>query len=205
MRILVEELYPRHAAAGQATVLNVALARGNEIQTAEISPPAGVTVSGIKGDGSPTEQAIGWFELTLTVAKDAAAGERTIVFITKTGRTAPVTISIPTHVPAISDLRVAPPQGNQRGVELQVAVVDSAGDLGDGPYVWFSADCGGDPIVGALRSTVNARVVRAALPDLRQVAIGGDPANGKCDLQVRLTDSTGIESNTLKTTVEFRN
>ncbi len=38
-----------------------------------------------------------------------------------------------------------------------------------------------------------------------KAAGGGTPAAGTCDLRVRVTDSTGIESNTLKTTVEFRN
>ena len=47
--------------------------------------------------------------------------------------------------------------------------------------------------------------VRAALPNLPKAAAGGTAAAGKCDVQVRITDSIGIESNTLKTAVEFRN
>ena len=119
--------------------------------------------------------------------------------------TVPATISVPTHVPTISDLRIAPPQSNQPTVELQLAAADAAGDLGDSPYVWFTAGCGGEPLVGAVRGTVSAGLVRAALPNVRKAAGGGTPAAGKCDLQVRVTDSTGIDSNTLKTTVEFRN
>jgi hypothetical protein len=98
-----------------------------------------------------------------------------------------------------------PPQPNQPTIELRLVAADAAGDLGDSPYVWFIAGCGGEPIVGALRGTVGAGVVRAALPNLPKAAAGGTAAAGKCDLQVRVTDSTGIESNTLKTTVEFRN
>ena len=52
---------------------------------------------------------------------------------------------------------------------------------------------------------MSAGVVRAVLPNLRKAAAGSSPAAGKCDFQVRVTDSTGIESNTLKSTVEFRN
>jgi hypothetical protein len=115
-----------------------------------------------------------------------------------------VTITVPTHIPAISDLRLAP-QSNPRGLELQLTAEDMAGDLGESPYVWFYADCGGEPIVGTLPGKVNARVVRALFPDLRSAAPDNAPANARCSLQVRLTDKTGIESNTLKTTLELRN
>jgi hypothetical protein len=204
-QVRVETVYPRHVARGQTTVINVAIPSRDAVQAAEISPSAGVTVSGIKGSGSETEQAIGWWEITLDVAKDAAPGDRSLVLVMRMGRTAPTTISVPTHVPTIADLRIAPPQSNQPTVELLLAAADAAGDLGDSPYVWFTAGCGGEPLVGAVRGKVSAGVVRAALPNLRKAAGGGIPAAGTCDLQVRITDSTGIDSNTLKTTVEFRN
>jgi len=205
-QIRIETVYPRHVAPGRTTVINVAIPGQDAVQAAEISPSTGVTVSGIKGTGSETEQAIGWWEITLDVAKGAAPGDRSLVLVTRTGRrTAPTTISVPTHAPAISDLRIVPPQSSQPTVELLVAAADAAGDLGDSPYVWFTAGCGGEPLVGAVRGKASAGVVRAALPNLRKLAGGGTPAAGKCDLQVRVTDSTGIDSNTLKTTVEFRN
>ena len=202
----IETVYPRHVARGQTTVINVAVPSRDTVQAAEISPSTGVTVSGIKGSGSETEQAIGWWEITLDVAKDAAPGDRSLVLVMRVGRTAPTTISVPTHVPTISDLRIALPQTNQPTVDLQLTAADGAGDLGDAPYVWFTVGCGREPlVVGAVRSKVSAGVVRAALPDLRKAAGGGTPAAGNCDLQVRVTDSTGVESNTLKTTVAFRN
>ena len=183
-----------------------ALSAVGAVKAAEISPSTGVTVTALKGNSSETEQAIGWWEVTLDIAKDAAPGDRSLVLVMmKTGRTAPTTFSISTHVPTISDLRVVPPQSNQAPIELILAASDPAGDLGDSPYVWFSADCGGEPIVGAVRGTVSAGVVRALIPNLHKAAAGGTATPIKCDFQVRVTDSTGIESNTLKTTVEFRN
>ena len=202
--VRAETLYPRHAAPGRTTVINVAIPSPDMVQSAEVSPSTGVTVSGIKGSGSGSEQNIGWWEITLDVAKDAAPGDRSLVLVLRMARTAPITISIPTHGPAVSDLRVVPPQSNQAPVELQLAAADAAGDLGDEPYVWYTADCGGEPIVGAVRSRLNAGVVRASLPNLRTAAGGGVPAGAKCDFQVRVTDSAGIDSNMLKTTVEFR-
>jgi hypothetical protein len=201
----IETVYPRHVALGHTTVVNVAVPSRDAVQAVEISPSTGITVSGIKGSGSETEQAIGWWEITLDVAKDAAPGDRSLVLLMRMGRSAPTTISVPTHVPTISDLRVGLPQWNQPTVELRLVAADAAGDLGDSPYVWFTAGCGGEPIAGAVRGTVSAGIVRAALPNLNKAAAGGAAATGKCDLQVRVTDSTGIESNTLKTTVEFRN
>ena len=202
-QISVETFYPRHAGAGRTTVINVAVPRGNEVQSAEISPPSGVTVAGVTGNAGATDQAIGWWEIALDVAKDATPGDRSLVLVLPNGRTTPVTISVPTHIPDISDLRITP--SNQRGLELQLAAADAAGDLGESPYVWFSADCGGEPIVGALPSKVNARIVRAFFPDLRAAAPDNAPANARCELRVRLTDRNGIESNTLKTTLELRN
>jgi hypothetical protein len=201
-QISVETFYPRHAGAGRTTVINVAVPRGNEVQSAEISPPSGVTVARITGKAA-SDQAIGWWELTLDVAKDATPGDRSLVLVLRNARTAPVTISVPTHIPAISNLRMTP-QSNQRGLELQLSADDAAGDLGESPYVWFYADCGGEPIVGALPGKVNAPIVRALFPDLRSTAPDNAPANASCSLQVRLTDKTGIESNTLKTTLELR-
>lgn len=204
-QITVETMYPHHAAPGRTTVVSVAVPGQDRVQTVEISPSTGVTVSGIKGAGSETEQAIGWWEITLDVAKDAAPGDRSLVLLMRMSRTAPVTISIPTHAPTIADVKTVPPQSNQPSVELTVAAADTAGDLGDSPYVWFTADCGGEPIVGAVPGKVSGGAVRAALPDLRKVSAGGAPTAGRCDLQVRVTDSMGIESNTLKTTIQFRN
>jgi hypothetical protein len=204
-QIRIESWYPRHAPRGQVTVINIAVPSPDAVQSAEISPPSGVTVSGIKGSGSGSEQNVGWWEITLDIAKDAAPGDRSVVLVLPRGRrTAPTPISIPTHAPSISDLKVLARQSNQPTTELQLSAVDAASDLGDSPYVWFMAACGGDPIVGVLRGKMTGGVVRAALPNVRKAAHDGIPATGRCDLQVRLTDSTGIDSNTLKTNVDFR-
>ena len=188
-----ETFYPRHAGRGRTTVINVAVPSPTPVMSAELTPSDGITVSEIKGTGSGSEQNIGWWEISLDVAKDAAPGDRSLVLVLQQARTAPITITIPSHVPTISNLRVVPPRANQQTGEIEVAVADAAADLGADPYLWLTADCGDEPIVGALPTTVNPGSVRAALPKL----------TGKCDLQVRITDSIGIESNALKTAAEF--
>jgi hypothetical protein len=203
--VAIETVYPRHVERGRTTVINVAVPSREMVSAAEVSPSAGVTVASLKGRSSESEQAIGWWEVTLNVAPDAAPGDRSLIFVMPTGRTPPTRITVPTHFPAISDLRIVPPQLAQPTFELQLAAADSAGDLGDSPYVWFMAGCGGEPVAGAVRGKVSAGVVRAVLPNLRTA--GGDrtPSAGTCELQVRVTDAAGIDSNTLTTNVEFRN
>src|SRR5436309_3346877 len=189
-------------------LINVAVPSRDAIQAAEISPSASVTVSGIKL-GQNFQGALTWSELTIDVATDAAPGNRTLVLLLPMGRTAPVTIVIPSHVPSISELRILSAQSSQPTLELQFAAVDASADLGNSPYVWFMIACGDEPFPGVVRGKVTARdkgngVVRASVPNPPNPAGGGPPANGKCDLQVRVTDSGGIESNTLKTTVDFK-
>ena len=200
--IRVETLYPHHAVAGRTTVINVAVPSPDAVQSAEVSPSAGIRVAAITGSGSGSEQNIGWWEIALDVAGDAAPGDRKLVLVMRAARTAPVTIAIPTHAPAISDLHVAAVTSGQPTYEVQLSATDPASDLGASPYVWFTADCGGEPIVGAVRSRAAAGIVRAQMPDFRTAAGGGATAD-RCDLRLRVTDLLGIDSNTVKTTVEL--
>ena len=72
--------------------------------------------------------------------------------------------------------------------------------LGVRPYVWFTAVCGGEPQVGAVRGRVRERTVEASLPLLQ--ALGSGRAS-RCDLQTRVTDSSGLESNTSRTAIDI--
>jgi len=207
-QVRIESVFPAQVPRGQSTVLHVAFpGRDLIVQAAEISPASGVTMSGVKR--AADSQGVAWWEVTVEVAKDAAPGPRSLVLVMPMGRTLPTTVTVPTHVPSISDLRIVSAQSNQPTVELQFAAADESADLGDLPYVWFTIGCGGDPALGVVKGKVTARetrnvVVRATVPNPRTPG-GGTSATGRCDLQVRATDSIGSESNTLKTTVDFKN
>ena len=190
--VIVEGMYPQQALRGQTTIVSVAIPRGASVQTATITPAAGARVSRISGSAEANEQAISWWDISIDMAADAAAGDRTIVFTTSMGATPPMTLMIPSHVPAISNLAITPVSATQPA-ELRLTATDAQGDLGDAPYVWFSAACGGDPIAGAVRGRVAQGVVRATLPDL----------HGSCELRAHLTDAKGVESNTLSGTATF--
>jgi hypothetical protein len=193
--VRIEGIFPRQLPRGQETVVNVAVQNGDTINSVEVSPPAGVRVSGIKM-GQNFQGAYTWAELNIAVAADAAPGKRTLVLLLPKGRTAPVTITVPGHVPAISDLRVVPAQSSPPGVDVQFSAVDPSADIGDSPYVWFMISCGSEIVPGVIHGNVAGPdkgnvVVHASVPS----AI----AKGKCEFEVRLADSGGIESNTLKT------
>ena len=208
-QIRVEGVFPRQMQRGQATLINVAVPSRDDIQAVEISPSAGVRVSGIKR-GENFQGALTWSELSVEVAENAIPGDRTLVLVLPMGRTAPVTITIPSHVPGISELRVLSGQSSPPALELQFAAIDESGDLGESPYVWFMIGCGGDIHPGVVHGKATLRdknngVVHASVPNLPTPAARAGASSGKCDLQVRVADSGGIESNTLKTTIDFRN
>mgnify|MGYP001451693386 CR=1 FL=1 len=205
-QVTVESVIPAQVPRGQTTVLNVAFpGRDVIVQAAEISPSAGITVSGVKR--AAESQGVAWWEVTVEVANDAAPGNRSLVLVMPMGRTLPATVMVPTHVPSISELRVVQGQSSQPTLELQFAAADESADLGEAPYVWFTIGCA-ESVVGVVKGKVTPRdarngVVRATIPIPR--ATGSTPApTGKCDLRVRTTDSGGLESNTLGTTVDFK-
>jgi hypothetical protein len=198
-QIKIEGAFPRQFPRGQVTVVNLAVPSRDAIQTVEVSPSAGVKVVGIK-PGQSFQGALTWSEVTFDVAPEAVPGDRSLVLVMPTGRSVPLTITIPPHVPGISGLEVTPAQST---VELRFAAVDASADLGDLPYVWFIFECGANPSVGVVRGhgfgETGKGVVRATVP--RPSA----PTSTTCYLRVRMTDSGGIESNSLTTMVDLRN
>jgi len=193
-QVRMEGMFPRQLARGQETVVNVAVQNQDAIQAVEVSPSAGVKVSSIK-KGESFQGAYTWSELHIAVAADAAPGKRALVIVLPTGRTAPATITISEHVPTISDLHVVRPQSNGASLEVEFVAVDPSTDIGQSPYVWFMVTCAKEIIPGVVHGNGLGQrgggvVVHARIP--------GTPSKDKCDFQVRVADSDGIESNTLK-------
>jgi len=189
-QVPVAGMFPRQWPLGLETVVHVAVQNHDPIQSVEVSPAAGVKVSRIeKGDDFQGNYT--WSEFRIAVAGDAAAGPRTIVLVLPTGRSVPLTITIPPHRPSISELRVVPAALNPQALDVQFAAADPSGDLGDSPYVWFMRVCGSDIVPGVVRGKVSNLVVHASIPNAT--------VRNKCSFQVRVADSKGIESNMLST------
>jgi hypothetical protein len=179
--------------------------RNNPVLSIEITPSAGVTVTGMTS--RDLYQGSLWWEFTIDVARDAAPGPRTLVAVQQRGRTAPVTLMIPDHLPAISNLTVLSAQTSQPMIDLQFAARNPGGMFGDSPYVWFMLACGpGQPEAGVVRGKLGNAIIRASIPNPRTPAgrAGGPAAGNHCDLQLRATDASGIDSNTITTTFDFR-
>lgn len=195
-QLKIENAYPRQLPPGQTTEVSVVVATLNDLQGAEMMPSQGVTVSRITREES-FQGALTWFRLTIDVARDAAPGNRELVVQLPAGRTSPIVLTIPSRVPRISALRtITGPNPDIFSLEMMAAADE--GDLGDAPYVWFMTACGGMPMPGVVRGTATrlgaSTSIRAAIP--RPAT-----AQSTCELQVRVADATGAESNTLKGSV----
>ena len=200
----VEGIYPRQLPPAQSTVINLVVPTVDEFKP-EIAPAQGVTVSSVmRGDNF--QGAHTWWALTVDVAKDAKPGDRTLTLRFADGRATSAQVVIPSHVPRAADLRVVGARADVAALDVEFSASDGSGDLGEAPHIWFNAACGDMPLPGVLRGTVAGKsgsgsVVRASIP--RPAPGRGTPPTAKCDLQVRVADSAGFESNTLRTTVEY--
>ena len=202
---VIGSYYPTQLIPGQANVLHVALVRNNPVQSLEITPAQGITVT--KTTSRDLNQGTVWWEFTLDVAKDAAPGARTLVAVQQNGRTAPVTLTIPDHVPNVSNLRVLSAKAAQPDIQLQLSAADQGGAFGKTPYVWFLLACGpGQPETGVVRGTFAGGTIRANIPNPRllHVRAGAPSTGGHCDLDVRATDASGVDSNTTTTAFDVQ-
>lgn len=200
----VEGIYPQQLPIGQRTVISLVVPSVDTFQP-EFAPAQGVTVSSVTREDN-FQGAHTWWAIAVDVSKDATPGERTLTLRFPKDRVTSRVVTIPTHVPSIADLRVVGASPNAAALDVEVAARDGSGDLGTTPHVWFNAACGDMPLPGVIRGTIaskrdNASVVRVSIP--RPAPGRGTPPTAKCDLQVRVADSEGFESNTLKTTVEY--
>lgn len=200
----VEGIYPQQLPIGQRTVISLVVPSVDTFQP-EFTPAQGVTIASVTREDN-FQGAHTWWAIAVDVSKDATPGERTLTLRFPKERVASTSLTIPTHVPSIADLRVVGASPNGAALDVEVAARDGSGDLGATPHVWFNAACGDMPLPGAIRGTVaskrdDASVVRVSIP--RPAPGRGTPPTAKCDLQVRVADAAGFESNTLKTTVEY--
>jgi len=187
----IEIVFPNQLVRGQTSVVHVAIPSREMFTGAELTPSAGVRVSGVSNfKKSELSQNVAWWDVTVEVAADAAPGPRTLVLLMPTGRSTPAQLVIPNHVPRISNLAVA--QASARSIDVQFSAADDSDDLGDEPYVWFSVACGGEPTVGVVRGKRTGAAVRASI---------ARPAAAACDLELRASDTQKIDSNTLKVRV----
>jgi hypothetical protein len=202
---IIGSYFPTQLIPGQTTVLRVALVRNNPVQSLEITPSQGIKVT--KTTSRDLNQGSVWWEFTIEVAKDAAPGPRMLVAVQQNGRTAPVTLTIPDHVPNISNLKVVSAKPAQEMIDLQFTAADQGDKFDATPYVWFLLACGpGQPETGVVRGSFAGGTVQASIPNPKTLKVrAGAPSKGDhCELNVRATDSSGVDSNTSTVMFDFQ-
>ena len=202
---IIENYYPTQLAPGQTTTLNLAIPNGrqNMLSGLEVMPAAGVTV-GMPKPGEVREGVV-WYQIPITVAKDAAAGKRALVAVGTGGKTLPVDITIPDHTLTISNLKPTSAPANGKTVEFQFTAADQGGTLGAEPMAWFMLNCGKTPEVGVVRGKLAGNVVTATIPHPKTITGPAAPTySPKCELQVHATDAGGVDSNTITAPLEFK-
>jgi hypothetical protein len=202
---VIGSYFPTQLIRGQTTVLHVALVRNNPVQSLEITPSQGIKVT--KTTSRDLNQGSVWWEFTIDVAKDAAPGPRTLVAVQQNGRTPPVTLTIPDHVPRMSNLKVLSAKPSQDMLDVQFTAADQGGTFDATPYVWFLLACGpGQPETGVVRGSFAAGTVHVSIPNPKTLKVrAGAPSTGDhCELNVRATDSSGVDTDTATTAFDFQ-
>jgi hypothetical protein len=129
----IDNYFPKQLPRGQSTIISVTVPGRVMPESAEFSPAAGITVAGIKAAGGG-QGAVGWWEISVNVANDAAPGPRALTLVLPMGRrTNPFKFTVANHGLMISQLTAAAAQANRPTVDLQFTVADAANDLGESP------------------------------------------------------------------------
>jgi len=183
----VDGIYPRQLPRGATTTIAFAIPTLDAVESIDISPATGLTVSGLTR-GEEFQGTNRWWTLAIAAGPDAPPGERTLNVHLPAGRTVSTGVA------------TAPPS-----VDVELVATDASGDLGATPYVWFMVACDETPLPGVLRGAVTRQgeraVVRVRIPrQLPGHTLGAGITT--CEVQVRLTDAGGTESNTLTARLE---
>jgi len=201
---VIGSIYPTQLVRGQGNVLHVALGRNNAVRSVEFTPADGITVT--RTDSRDLNQGSVWWEFTVTVAPNATPGPRQLVIVQERGRTAPATVVIPDHLPAIANPQVVSAQANRPTVDVQFNASNPGGKFNETPYVWFLLSCGPQPEMGVVRGKVEGGMIRASIPNPRTLQDkAAAPSTGNhCELQLRATDDSNTDSNTASVTFDFK-
>jgi len=195
---------PEQLARGHVNEVHALIDEKAVLQSAEVTPAEGVSVSGIRVLDDKRSDGVKRWSLVFTVDKQAVPGKRSVVLITSEGRTAPQKVEIPPHVPEIGRVLVSKARMKPLLVELSLSVSDAGNDLGESPGLFYALQCGGSFIGGI----GHAKAVPTG-PRTSRVTVSIDQPGSTvlepsvCDLEITLSDAKGYDG-TLKTQVAFK-
>jgi len=119
---------PTHLPQGKTLECKAILEPKHTPQSVEFTPAEGITASDWKLVGETGKKRITW-TFKLTIDKDAALGEREMVLVTQDGRTSPAKVSVVTHIPVLSDLKIINTQLNPAKIQFSFSAFDEFADL----------------------------------------------------------------------------
>ena len=201
-KVSIETVEPAQLTRGAVTAVVVQGIGLEKIDAVEVTPSDGITVAEITPAVSPKRKQQRW-TIRLQVAPEAALGDRSMVIATPLGRSSPVKLFIPSHVPRVSSAQLMITKGSPVVLAFTVDVSDEAGDLGDDPSLEthligantaYAYTCNG---VITEKSGGQNYVVAGAIQDSSRTA------TGKLMLQIRVKDRNGFTSDWLSVPVTF--
>ena len=198
---------PEQAARDESTEVIVAIDPKVTIQSVEISPPEGVSVSTIKAleltSGDKEMKRKRW-SLEFSVDKRAHPGKRSVVLLTSHGRSEPKIIDIPPHVPKLSDFRVISIELRPVKVQFTVSVFDESDDFDPSSSIIYNMSCGGSFFVGFLYAEkVNKKDARNSILHVTISDLNTSVKQSTCDFEIRVKDTKGYTGR-LKSILEFK-
>lgn len=196
----IEAMYPTQVLRGETTEITVRGKHFDAIQSVEISLPEGLSVREIRKAGKKE------WKIVLFADSNAPAGERSLVLVTPQGRSAPRTITIPSHLPVITNLTVVSTARASVLVEWEALVMDEAGDLGSAPMVTTVLRCDGKPQFITVGSE-NGVTQKSKTDSLVRVSAGVAGIMRKaasCEIEVTIDDKNGYSSKPKRAPAEFK-
>lgn len=182
------------------------------IQSAEVSPPEGITIQDIKEIGPDPKYAatqkkgVKTWAIRISADLSAKPGERSITLVSPKGRSKPQTIRVTSHVPKISDLKVISTSSTNVEIDVEFAAFDETGDIkpDELPSYLVMLQCGQNGLF--IASTAKKVTLTDKRNSIVQVTSShfNSTASGNCLFRIRITDKEGNESNDLETTVTFK-
>jgi hypothetical protein len=198
---------PDQAVLGESTEVTVSIDPKVTIQSVEITPPEGVSVSTIKAlerTSGDKEMKIKRWSLEFLVDKQAQPGKRVVVLLTSHGRSEAKTLDIPPHVPQVSDFKLISVESRPVKVQFMVSVFDEAGDFDPNNSVSYSMQCGGSLLIGVLHAEKVDK--KDAKNSVLHITISDSSTNANssiCDFVFTVKDANGYVGR-LKSTLEFK-
>jgi len=198
--------YKPQLVVGSTTAVEVQ-GKDGPLTAVEITPPDGLTVSGIRekalepGQSLPRHARL--WEFQIAVAPGTATGERSVRLKTAKADSAPGTLVLVPYVPVVQSMRIVSAKGEGAAVEIEMLVEDKESKLGASPglnwfmhcnpYMIFSSSSG--KVVEQKDATTS--IVRGSFSQM------GARAKGACELAISIRNEAGFTSPEQRTTVTF--